>query len=96
MKINPLKDLLVIKLDSHSVAGFDKDGNPIKPQIWHEHKPIGTIITSCAGSDLTEGTRILVNPYAVIEVPDTKEMLIKECDILATIEDEDGQQEEKK
>lgn len=97
MKLKPLKTIIAINLDEYPIAGWGKDGKPITPQIWHKHKPIGTIVS--VGTDVTvvkAGDRVVVNPYAVIQIPDEKQMLIKEADILAIIEDENGEQKEEK
>lgn len=97
MRFTPFNDICLITLDEHPIMGFGEDGKPITPQIWHKHKPQGTIGTCGASVNrVKEGDRVLVNPYAVIEIIGQKQMLIREDDILALIEDEDGEQENKK
>ena len=98
MKLKPFKTLIVIKLDEYPIAGYDDEGKQIVPQIWHKHKPFGTV--EVIGTDVKlvkAGDRVVVNPYAIIEMPGEKSMLIKEGDILALIEEENnGEQEAKK
>lgn len=91
MKLKPFKTLIVIKLDEYPIAGWGDDGKPIVPQIWHKHKPYGTVEVVGADVKLVKaGDRVVVNPYAIIEMPGEKSMLIKEADILALIEEEDA------
>jgi co-chaperonin GroES (HSP10) len=98
MKLKPFKSLIVIKLEEYPIAGYDEEGKQVVPQIWHKHKPYGTI--EVIGDEVTlvkVGDRVVVNPYAIIEMPGEKSMLIKEGDILALIEeDENGEQKAEK
>jgi co-chaperonin GroES (HSP10) len=97
MKLKPFKTLIVIKLDEYPIAGWADDGKPVVPQIWHKHKPYGTVEVVGEDCELVKvGDRVVVNPYAIIEMPGEKSMLIKEGDILALIEEEDNAEQEAK
>lgn len=86
MKYRPLRDLLVITLEKEQDEQTET-GIFLSKSNWHEHKPIATVVA--VGSDVQgfiEGQRVLINPYAVIDMPGVEEKIIKESDILAHVQ----------
>ena len=85
-KYKPLRDFIVIKLqkvDEKKTAS----GIFIPENAWHDHEPLAEIIS--IGSEVTlvkEGETVLVNPYAVLDIPNEEDIkIIKECDIIANV-----------
>lgn len=84
--MKPLKDLLLIKLDKRQEQ--TASGIYFK-EAWESAINSGTIEDGGPDSTIAVGTRVVVNPYALLDCGKHKEgiYLIKEADVIATLED---------
>lgn len=88
MKLQPMRDLMVIKLDEKPSENKSKSGIIIK-EAWEQAN--NTAVVEAVGKLVTQfkpGDHIYFNPYAMIEVSlnkDEKRYFLKEGDVLATL-----------
>jgi co-chaperonin GroES (HSP10) len=85
MNIKPMGDMHIIKLDERNdrTAG----GLYIK-EAWESAINSGTLQGGGEATTLEAGLRVIINPYALIEIGEKNTYLIKEADIVATITDD--------
>ena len=83
-----LHNLIVIKIEDETNKKT-ATGLVIPKDKWGEKQNIATIVTDHFYEDgeevLTEGDRVLINPYAVLDTPEKELKLIKYTDILAVL-----------
>lgn len=82
MKIQPLKDLLLIKLDERK--NTTAAGIYIK-EAWESAINSGEILEVGPEATVKKGTRVIINPYALLECGMKETFLIKEADIVGFI-----------
>lgn len=81
--MQPLRDLLLIKLDEKqekTAAGL------LIQEAWKG--PVSSATIENVGpeaNNFKKGDRVIINPYAVIDLPETADKLIKEGDILCRV-----------
>ena len=88
MKIKPLRDLVLIRIEKQQEKQ-STSGIFIPKDAWNDTEPYGTI--EAVGDEVKnfkEGDRVYVNIYAMIDLAgvDKELKMIKECDVLAYVQ----------
>lgn len=92
--MKPLKDLIVIKLDEKPTERKSSAGLFLPQEKWEKPRNIATVVE--VGPDvnkgvqstavmITEGKRVVFNPYAVLDTDEENTKLIREKDLLCLI-----------
>lgn len=87
MNYKPLRDLVLITLEKTAEAQTDS-GIFLPKDRWNDTTSIA-VVKACgeAATQFSVGDRVLVNPYAVLDIQgDGDFQLIKERDILADVD----------
>jgi len=81
----PVRDLLLITIEKDEDTQTDS-GIFIPRDKWNTNKPIATVEAIGPHVDgFTVGDRVLINPYAVLDIAGEKVKLIKQKDIIAHV-----------
>lgn len=82
---HPVRDLLLISIEKNSDKQTES-GIFIPRDKWNEDKPIATV--EAIGPEVTSfkvGDKVLINPYAVLDIAGEKVKIIKQKDIIAHV-----------
>ena len=84
--MKPLKDLIVIEMQDQ--AKEKKVGNLwVQPPKWVKPNNIGTVIQKGPEvSSVSEGDRVMINPYAILDTEEKLIKLVREKDVLCLLD----------
>jgi co-chaperonin GroES (HSP10) len=87
--MKPLKDLIVIEMQTEQKEKKTATGFLIQPPRWAKPQNVGKILDKGPEvSTVDVGQDVLINPYACIDTEEKTIKLIREKDILCLIEPE--------